>query len=606
MTNKSLPRRKLFSAFFKPNGNNQNKDLLFEKYSRKTSGRKPYQSSNTDNNSAERIGNITSGLTPYSGLWTSVELIHLLKRTRFGYTKAEYDALSGMTMTAAVDTILNISPTVPSPPINYYNNLFADENNLPYGADWTNNAFASNTVGRTSNVYRYEGLKRWSLGLALNQDITIREKMACFWYHFIPIDFFAIYQSSNIYCSTNSARICYQYMKMFRDNAMGNFKTLIRNMATQPAMMFYLNNQANTKTAPDENFAREIMELFTLGKGSLSLYTQADVVAAAKVLTGWRVQNLNTIATTTAFDVTYHDTSNKQFSTFFNNTIINNNGATELDDFIDMIFSKSQVVSEYICRRLYRYFVYYDIDANIEANVITPLAQTFVANNWNIYPVIRQLLMSQHFYDVANKGVYIKSPFDLVIGSLKHFNINHNVSDPTNYQAQYQVWQYFNDTILANMEQAMGKVPNVSGWPAFYQNPSFHQYWINSNTIQKRFTFLQKIFDGFNLTYNGLTTNIKVDVISYVNQFPNNIIQNPNLLIDECLKYLLPVDLSAAKKISLKQQTLLYQQSTDAYWTSAWNSYVNAPTNTSNINLVTQRLKSLLYTIVQYAEYQLM
>jgi uncharacterized protein (DUF1800 family) len=370
--------------------------------------------------------------------------------------------------------------------------------------------------------------------------------------------------------------------------------------------MYYLNNQVNTKTAPDENFAREVMELFTLGKDPLSQYTQDDVVQAAKVLTGWRVKNLNTLAPTTTYDDTVHDKTTKTFSPFFNNTIINGTGANELDAFVDMIFSKSIVVSEYICRRLYRFFVYYDIDANIEANVITPLAQVFVANNWNILPVLDKLFKSQHFYDIANRGAYIKSPFDLVIGSLRTFNVNSTVSDPTNFNAQYSLWENFNNGFLLPMEQGMGSIPNVSGWNAFYQQPSFHEYWINSNTTQKRFTFLRDIFNGYSRTYNGLTTKIEVDVIAWVKQFPNVICEDPDALVDQCVKYLLPIDLSTTVKNTLKTQNLLSNQIENHYWSDAWSSYISNPTNTTNLNTVKTRLKSLLSTITQLAEYQLM
>jgi len=199
-----------------------------------------------------------------------------------------------------------------------------------------------------------------------------REKMTWFWYHFMPIDFASVRASQHSYCNNNSARISYDYIQNFRTNALGNFRSLIRNIATQPAMMYYLSNQDNTNTAPDENFAREVMELFTLGKDPLSQYTQDDVVAAAKVLTGWKVNNLNAYPTSASYINSRHDTTTKIFSSFFNNATIANQGSTEIDAFFDLIFTKTQVVSEYICRRLYRYFVYYDIDANIESNVNTP------------------------------------------------------------------------------------------------------------------------------------------------------------------------------------------------------------------------------------------
>jgi hypothetical protein len=310
--------------------------------------------------------------------------------------------------------------------------------------------------------------------------------------------------------------------------------------------------------------------------------------------------------TTTTFVSSLHDTSNKTFSSFFNNTVISSNGASELDSFIDMIFSKEQVVSEYICRRLYRYFVYYDIDASVELNVIQPLARIFVASNWEILPVLNALFKSEHFFDMANRGVYIKSPFDLVLGSLRIFNVGYNVSDSSNYDAQYSLWRYFNTSILKPMEQSIGEVPNVSGWNAFYQAPSFHEYWINSNTVQKRYSFINTIFNSYSPTFNGLKVKIEVDVIAWVLQFPSSKIEDPDQLVNECVKYLLPVDISLTTKNSLKVQNLLSNQTTNSYWSTAWINYSNAPTNATYVAVVKTRLKGLLLSITQLAEYQLM
>ncbi|RTZ07936.1 DUF1800 domain-containing protein [Flavobacterium bomense] len=600
----TINRRNLFNLILnKLKINQDTKDPLFEKYSRKIFTGRRYQSVKSATKSAftDRVVPVNSGLNPYSGSWGKQEVLHLLKRTGYGFRKADVDVLLALNMTNAVNAVLNISTTAPAPPVNSYNNYSPDESNLPYGADWTNDPLPAGT--NTTNSRRIDSLSQWNFGLACNQNLTIKEKMTWFWYHFIPVDFDTVRSTPFSYAGSNSCRILYSYMKMFRDNPLGNYKTLIRKMATQPAMMYYLNNQANTKTSPDENFARELMELFTLGKDPLSQYTEADVIQAAKVLTGWRVVNLNTATPSTNFDTNFHDTSNKQFSSFFNNTVISNAGASELDALIDMIFTKSQVVSEYICRRLYRYFIYYDIDATIESNIIRPLAQTFVANNWEIAPVLNQLFKSQHFYDMANRGVYIKSPFDLVIGSLRTFNLNYTVTDATNFEAQYRVWNYFNNTVLSGLEQTMGKIPNVSGWVAFYQNPSFHEYWINSSTTQKRFDFLNKIFNGYNLTYNLLTTRIEVDIIGFIQQFSPAICA---LLVAESIQYLLPIDISSTQKEQIKIQSLLSNQTSNDYWTSAWTLYLNDTSNTTNRNIVKSRLKSLLVTLTQLAEYQLM
>jgi hypothetical protein len=207
---------------------------------------------------------------------------------------------------------------------------------------------------------------------------------------------------------------------------------------------------------------------------------------------------------------------------------------------------------------------------------------------------------------MANRGVYIKSPFDLVVGSLRTFNLNYSVTDATNFEAQYRVWNYFNNTVLSGLEQTMGKIPNVSGWVAFYQNPSFHEYWINSSTTQKRFDFLNRLFNGYNLTYNSLTTRIEVDLIGFIQQFDPAICSDPDLLVSECIKFLLPIDISSTQKEQIKIQSLLSNQTTNNYWTSAWSLYLSDTSNTTNKNSVKTRLKSLLVTLTQLAEYQLM
>ncbi len=616
METTNLTRRTLFSNILsKLTRHDQTKDLLFEKYRRKIfNGRKSsslsYKSKvngqNKESQLLERVNPVTSGLAQYAGPWTVVEALHLVKRTGFGHRKSQVDLIASMPFVDAVNMVLNVDNTPPPPPINYNNPIGADNgfNTVPIGGDWTNAAIDTDWMGNEVNYDRIQSLKLWQYNLAINQNITIKEKMVLFWYHFIPVNFESVTESGKSFALNNSARICYKYMKMFRDNATGNFKTLIRNMATQPAMMFYLNNEANTNTAPDENFAREIMELFTLGKDATTTYTQADVIQAAKVLTGWRVQGLNTTSENTVFVLNLHDTSNKTFSAFFNNTVIPNSGATEIDLFIDMIFAKSQIVSKYICRRLYRFFVYYDIDANIEANVIVPLAQHFVANNWNMAPVLDKLFKSQHFFDMANRGVYIKSPFDLMIGTIRSFNVNITPNPANNYDAQYKILQYFNDE-CDNMGQAMGKVNNVAGWTAFYQNPNFHENWISSDSVQRRFYQLNRFFDGFDIDQNGSNTRIEIDCVAFAKQFPNNIILNPNLLIAECIKYMLPINLSVAQQNIIKLQTLLTGQTDDIYWSNAWSAYSDSPSNEQFLSIVKTRLKSMLNSIVQYAEYQL-
>lgn len=550
---------------------------------------------------SQRIGSITSGLNAYTGDWSDWEKLHLLRRTGFGFKRSDLASLSTKTMSESVDIVLTADPSTPPSPVNWY--AVKDEGGVNLGADWTKNAINSIEVGVKTNLFRSETIKYWMIHQALNQNISIREKMVQFWYHFIPVNLDDVYLSSNLYCATNSARICFDYLKMFRLNATGNFKQIIRQVATHPAMMYYLNNQANSSSAPDENFAREVMELFTLGNNTGTTYTQGDVVQAAKLLSGWRVQNLNKTTTATAFVSEIHDYSTKQFSSFFNNTIIPGTGASELDAFINMIFSKGAMVAEHICRRLYRFFVYYDIDENVEVNVIQPLAQIFVQNNWEILPVLKALFKSEHFFDIANRGVMIKSPFDFLIGNLREFNLAYNVIPAGNYVGQNQLLYSFNEDGLKLMGQVMGESPNVSGWSAFYQKPNYYQYWINSNTLQRRYTFIQSLINGYKPIDN--LPIMRYDEIQYLLNIPDAVCKNPNSLVLEITKLLLPVRLSVVQLNSIKQATLLTGQTNDTYWNTAWVNYKKPLPAAKDVSLVKTRVKSLIVHVLQLAEFHL-
>jgi uncharacterized protein (DUF1800 family) len=585
-------------------------DPLFKKYSRKVlSGRlysprieQPIIGGSPD----VRIGNITSGLAPYTGAWTNWEVAHLLRRVGFGVKKTELEALVAMTSSAAVDAVLTLSPpSNPSPtPLNHYNNTIADSGGIPLGGSWTstNLTYVLGTDD-TVNSYRQNSLVDWSWGLFINENTTIREKMVLFWYHFIPINFDDVRS-----LQANSATMCNDYMNLLRTNALGNFKTLIKGIAKTPAMLLFLGNQYSTANVPNENFARELLELFTMGKVPVQNYTEPDIIAASKVFSGWRVSSfVGAYPVASVFNSAYHNQTNKVFSSNFANTTITNQsgaaGANEFDIFFDMLFTQQQdTIAKYVCRRLYRYFVYYDIDTNIETNVIVPLAALLVSNNWNMAPVMSVLLKSEHFFDVANKGVMIKSPIDFIAGTIRTLNINTTAAaGATQVVNQYTIWQNFHNNAYNNMEQGYGLVPNVSGWKAYYQDPTYYQNWINSNSIQRRASLLTSFVNGF--TTGGL--NIKIDAVAFVQQFPNASIQHPDLLIDLLVLYLLPLDLPADYKTSTKVATLLGGQVTNSYWTTAWDNYTGNPTP-ANLTIVRGRLNSLLTTLMQLAEYQLM
>jgi uncharacterized protein (DUF1800 family) len=586
-------------------------DPLFKKYARKSLGPRVYSTKveipSAENNTTARVGNITSGINPYTGNWDIWQATHLLRRTGFGVKKADIDAMLLLTPGAAVDALMNIAaPTVPTPtPVNYYEATLADTAGITLGSSWAaNNLSYVNANDDTINYYRQLSINSWNWGVCINDAHTIREKMTQFWYHFIPINFDDIRGMQ-----VNSASMSQDYMTLLRNNALGNFKTLIKDIAKTPAMLVYLSNQYSTASVPNENFARELLELFTMGKAPTQNYTESDIIAASKIFSGWRVSSFTTAyPITPGFNSTYHNQNNKTFSGFFGSNTINNqtgvNGANEFDLFFDLLFTQQgTTIAKYICRRLYRFFVYYDTDANVEANVITPLANVLQSNNWDVSITVKTLLKSEHFFDAANKGVMIKSPVDFVAGSLRTLNINTTpAAGATQIANQYTVWNYFQSYALNNLEQGFGLVPNVSGWKAYYQGPMYYQNWINSNAIQRRAALLTGFINGFTTG----STLIKFDPIAYVQQFTNSTIQDPDLLIDAIIPQLFSVDLSATFKSDTKIQTLLGNQVTNGYWTTAWTNYIGAPGNSSYTNIVKTRLTSLLNTFLQLAEFQLM
>jgi len=533
---------------------------------------------------------VLSGIQPYSGPWTSKEALHLLRRTLFGAKKTDVDFFTGMTMNQAVDYLLTVPDGQPEPPLKTYANSTTPNDPdaaIPSGSTWVN----INTTDGGINSQRRQSLKSWWMGLMVNQERNIREKMVLFWHNHFATEMDVI--SKGIWC--------YQYIVTLRTHALGNLKSFVRAVTLDTGMLRYLNGYLNTKTAPDENYARELQELFTVGKGidnATPPYSEADVKEAARVLTGWSVDgNTNTIL----FTLNKHDINNKQFSSFYNNSIItgrsgSNAGELELDDMLNMIFSTSDVAMN-ICRKLYRWFVYYEIDAAAEANVIQPLADIFRSNNYDIKPVLAALLKSEHFFDVLNQGCLIKSPADAVAGLCREFGVV--FPDATDITGSYYMWQYLQG-VIKTLQQDPGDPPSVAGWPAYYQQPQYHELWINSDTLPKRNQFSDTM-NGNGYTRSG--KNIKINHAIFAQSMPNP--GDPNLLIEDSIKYLLPLPLTQASRDQLKKDILLSGQTTDGYWTTAWNTYINNPGDTANANIVKTRLASLYQYLLRLAEYQL-
>lgn len=527
-----------------------------------------------------------SGINPYTGAWGTNEVIHLLKRTMFGAKKADIDYFLTRTMSQAVDELINPVAPNPAPPVKEYTTSTqpgTPDANIAQGTTWVNDINNDGTV----QAQRRASYKKWWTGVMLNQDRSIREKLMLF-----LVDHFG-----NEASDVGNGNWIYKQHNTIRQNCLGNFKQLIKDITVDIAMLRYLNGYLNTATAPDENYGRELQELFTVGKGPDSKYTESDVKEAAKVLTGWQI---NGTTYQSVFNANRHSTVNKTFSSFYGNTVITGRtGATagdlELNDLLNMIFNQSEV-AKFIVRKFYRWFVYYEIDAGTEANVITPLADIFRINNYNIKPVLSALFKSEHFYDVLNQGCVIKTPADIVIGSMREYETRMPVL--TDWDTSYGHW----NTLFSHMvNQGLNPhdPPNVAGLPAYYQEPLFHEIWITTDSLPKRNQFTD-IMTSTGYGRNGF--RMQFDFVAYAKSLPNP--GNPNDLIDDALKYLYRLTLSPQVKQQLKSQMLLTGQQYDYYWTNAWMAYIASPT-AANLTIVNTRLKALFQYIMNLSEYQL-
>lgn len=523
-----------------------------------------------------------SGLSPYSGVWNYEKAKHLLSRAMFGpnHAQIKQSVADGLNVTI---TKLFTPTSSPLPPLNP--NYTADPA-CAVGQSWINAAYSQGVDG-----YRRNSLSGWLMSNIFSEGVSVTEKMTLFWYnHYVTSDI-------------NDPRAQYANIKLYRENALGNFREFTKLVTIDHAMLRFLNGNENTKKAPNENYARELLELFTIGKGPLiapgdyTNYTEDDILQMAKVLTGWKAQTIEgnpSGVIKSVFNSGNHDTTTKTLSPKFNSTQITDGGVNEYKTLIDIIFQQPEV-ARFISRKLYRYFVYYVIDAEIEANVIQPMADKLLQSNYDIVPAVRALLNSEHFFNDEIGGCMIKPPIDYATSMIKMFSIV--MPDASNLNKQYSAWRNIFNTSVALQQFYLG-APSVSGWTPYYQKPSYYQIWINSVTLPIRIRLLEGI-TTIGITIQG--TKIIVDALNFVKQFddPSDI----NLLIDDLVKFFYPRPIAQVQKDFFKNSIL--GGLPDFVWTQVWTDYINFPNDISKKTLAENGVRGLLYVMVDQSEFQL-
>lgn len=264
----------------------------------------------------------------------------------------------------------------------------------------------------------------------INSESQLREKMSLFWHgHFAC-------RIVNIYFQQ-------QLLNTIRENALGNFGNLLREVSKGPAMLSFLNNQQNKKQHPNENFAREVMELFTMGRGN---YTEADVKEGARAFTGWGF-NIKGDFVERPF---LHDNGKKSF--------LGKTGNFDGDDIIDIILEQ-KTTAKFITQKIYKYFV----NEKVDYEKIESLAADFYQSNYNLKNLMSRIFKSEWFYDQKNIGTKVKSPVELLVGIRRLIPME---LEKPEVQLLFQ-------SVLG---QVLFYPPNVAGWPG-------GKNWIDSSAL---------------------------------------------------------------------------------------------------------------------------
>ncbi|MBN8825555.1 MULTISPECIES: DUF1800 domain-containing protein [unclassified Spirosoma] len=538
-------------------------------------------------------------LEPYTILLTAKTAAHLLRRATFGPTQTEITSFTGLTATQAVQQLISNANYSPPPPVDL------DSNKATAGQTYLDKPFNGDRNFDFGHYLRY-----WWLGLMASQTAppSLLDKLTLFWQnHFVT--------TREV---VDDYRFVNQYMLLLRNNALGNFRTLVTQISKDPAMLRYLNGNENEVGKPNENYARELQELFTVGAFDFAgnkNYTEDDVKAAARVLTGWKYTNYWVVGSTsfgTTFTLSKHDKTNKTFSAQYNNTTITGRSTTtagddELADLVTMLLNHPQT-SRFICRKLYRWYVNPNVTQTIEDNVIIPLAQFFASpsNNYAIQPVIVKLLTSQVFFDDANRGSLVKSPVDLAVGAMRFFN--QPVPDMTTDYAAFKVYCDFMFWRMRDMQMALVDQPSVFGYDAYYQT-GYSKIWMNTTTLALRSDYT----DAYIWRWLQVKPNYKmgIDLLGWVTSLQPNFSDVTGTPAISCAdvqaafsKNLFALDLFPSQTNFLID-TIMMQGIPRSSWIVEWNNYRSTPTNTNRKNAVLYRLQNLMKYMLRMAEYQL-
>ena len=425
-----------------------------------------------------------------------------------------------------------------------------------------------------------------------------------------------------------------------------NFKQLTKKLSVDNAMLVFLDGRFNVKGSPNENYARELLELYSVGRGlegnvpepefegDYFYFTEEDVQAGARVLSGFNVDpTFSNIDEETGLPrgvvrgttiATSHEEGPKTFSSRMSNGVVTPDAdlltagnpteesvLDEISQFVDLVYDQEETTRS-ICREVYRFFVYHQVDLTLQNDIIQEMADIFTANEFKLQPVLEALLTSTHFYeadageDDNNFGSIIKSPLDVVLGFMRNFEIQ-----LPDYETELQDYYEFTGDLLGEISrQGMDYYEpfEVAGYAAYHQFPIFNRSWITTNYLTNRYNFVRlALSDGTNMEMG------QVNVFDFVEtNFDPAVVRIADDFIIAVAEYFLPTsdnlsfdtdggELTIERLNYFKTAMFAFAIDADpeAAWTTRWDNNLDANTRANQI-------KELFNAMLQSPEYQLM
>ncbi len=547
-----------------------------------------------------------ASLDPFNQVLGKRKAKHLLRRATFNYTIEKINAFALMNIDQAMAELCVKSAVAVPEPIN------------PRGVDSDDVNWLSST--ELPKIFNSQSARRayitaWWWYNAYNQ--TSLEHKLTFFLH----TSFTVSKDGG----TSYSTYFYDHLKLLQHYSFGNIKALASKITLDNAMLYYLDNKDNNANNPNENYAREFLELFTILKGSqkglgdYTNYKEEDVQTAARVFSGFKNQSDRSIIDPdTNLPMGYgnvgkHDSTDKTFSSAFGNHTITGKDTEagmleEHSDFVNMVFAQDATALSYV-KKLYRYFVKSEWSSEVDTKVLIPLAQELKTNGYELLPIVKKLLSSNHFFDADDTvstdniiGAIVKNPLQLVTEICSAFN--YKVANPKDALEQEEFYHFFFRNFIHNSCLQVTNLnlfapDTVAGYAASYQGPDFDRHWFTSTAIIGRYKMIQSLLVGKDLIAGWGKLKYTLDTVAFVDAK----ISNPydaDVIITEISELLYPEAIDASRHAYFL--TVFLDVFDKVYWTGAWGDFKDKADDTS----ARIRLDELITAMVNAPEFQLM